>query len=190
LKLSIWIPNTQLQVADQLQHDSEQTQVVADYENISVYYNQWKWSQLDHPIQVPSLAPASAPLAVYPPTQLPAFSFKSDSSISSTVVCSPTAQPLLPPMAILNPNTQLAAWDQPQQTQVPVAADYKITQGSAIDTATRPTIIRPVELVVVQGVPGSPMDSPLREKKHACTMCHKRQVHFCFVLFFLPLCSS
>ena len=121
-------------------------------EDISVY-NQWNWSQPDHPI----LAPAP----VYP--QQPAFSVKS--TTSTAVVCSPTAQlPTPAAMAVLlNPNAQLA--DQ-QQTQ----ADFEIPQASVIQTA-RPTIIRSVEPVVaVQGVP----DSPSREKKHACTMCHKR----------------
>ena len=139
-------------------------------EDISVY-NQWNWSQPDHPI----LAPAP----VYP--QPPAFSVKSTSSTSS-VVCSPTAQlPTPAAMAVLlNPNAQLA--DQ-RQTQVP--ADFEIPQGSAIDIHTaRPTAIRPVEPVVaVQGVP----DSPSREKKHACTMCHKRQVvAFAFFFFSSP----
>ena len=126
-------------------------------EDLSVY-NQWNWSQPDQPI----LAPAP----VYP--QQPAFSVKSASTISSAVVCSPTAQlPTPAAMAVLlNPNAQLA--DQQHQTQVPT--DFEIPQGSAIHSA-RPAIIRPVEPVVaVQGVP----DSPSREKKHACTMCHKR----------------
>lgn len=133
-------------------------------EDISVY-NQWNWSHPDHPI----LAPAP----VYP--QPPAFSDKSPSSI---VVCSPTAQlPTPAAMAVLlNPNAQLA--DQHQ------TADFEIPQGSAIHTTARPAIIRPVEPVVaVQGVP----DSPSREKKHACTMCHKRQV---LLLLFLSFCTD
>lgn len=132
-------------------------------EDISVY-NQWNWSQPDHPI----LAPAP----VYP--QPPAFSVKSANSSSTAVVCSPTAQlPTPAAMAVLlNPNAQ-----HPTQ----VAADFEIPQGSAaIHTARPNTIIRPVEPVVaVQGVP----DSPSREKKHACTMCHKRQVPFDFSAF-------
>ena len=123
-------------------------------EDISVY-NQWNWSQPDHPI----LAPAP----VYP--QPSAFPDKSPGSI---VVCSPTAQlPTPAAMAVLlNPNAQLA--DQ-------TAADFEIQQGSA----PRPTVIRPVEPVVaVQNVP----DSPSREKKHACTMCHKRQVFFIIIV--------
>ena len=126
-------------------------------EDISVY-NQWNWSQPEQPI----LAPAP----VYPPHQS-AFSVKSTSSISSAVVCSPTAQlPTPAAMAVLlNPNAQLV--DQ-QHSQV--ATDFEIPQGSAIQTA-RPAIVRPVEPVVaVQVVP----ESPSREKKHACTMCHKR----------------
>jgi hypothetical protein len=79
--------------------------------------------------------------------------------------------PQQPAMAVLlNPNAQLA--DQQHQTQV--ATDFEIPQESAIHMA-RPTVIRPVAPVVaVQGVP----DSPSREKKNACTMCHKRQVLF------------
>ena len=130
-------------------------------EDLSVY-NQWNWSQHDQPI----LAPAP----VYPQQQQPAFSVKSasSSSLSSAVVCSPTAQlPTPAAMAVLlNPDARLAADQQHAQ----VATDFEIPQGSAMHTA-RPTIIRPVEPVVaVQGVP----DSPSREKKHACTMCHKR----------------
>ena len=120
-------------------------------EDISVY-NQWNWSQPDHPI----LAPAP----VYPTHS--AFPVKS----ANTVVCSPTAQlPTPAAMAVLlNPNAQLPDTQQPP-------ADFQIPQGSVIHTAARPTVIRPVEPVVaVQGVP----DSPSREKKHACTMCHKR----------------
>ena len=136
-------------------------------EDISVY-NQWNWSQPDHPI----LAPAP----VYP--HPPAFSVKSASS-----VCSPTAQlPTPAAMAVLlNPNAQLVdQQQQQQQTQAVMStADFEIPQGSAIHTA-RPTIIRPVEPVVaVQGVP----DSPSREKKHACTMCHKRQALSFLFLF-------
>jgi hypothetical protein len=126
-------------------------------EDISVY-NQWNWSQPDHPI----LAPAP----VYP--QPSAFSVKSTSS-----VCSPTAQlPTPAAMAVLlNPNAQLVDQQQQQIQAAMPTADFEIPQGSAIHTA-RPAIIRPVEPVVaVQGVP----DSPSREKKHACTMCHKRQ---------------
>ena len=133
-------------------------------EDISVY-NQWNWSQPDHPI----LAPAP----VYP--HQPPFSVKSPSNSisSSAVVCSPTAQlPTPAAMAVLlNPNAQLVDQQQQHPTQVPTT-DFEIPQRSAIHTV-RPTIIRPVEPVVaVQGVP----DSPSREKKHACTMCHKRQV--------------
>ena len=99
------------------------------------------------------------------------FSVKSaSSSISSAIVCSPTAQLLTPAlMAVLNPNAQLA--DQQYQMQV---ADFEIPQGSAIHTA-RPTVICP-------GIP----DFPLWEKKHACTMCHKQQV----LIFKKTLCSS
>ena len=119
-----------------------------------MYSNQWDWSQQqpsDHPIVV-------APAPIYP--QSSAFSVKSASDIS--VVCSPTAQlPTPAAMAVLlNPNAQLA--DQQAST------DF---EGHMSVTA-RP-VIRPVEPVVaVHGVP----DSPSREKKHACTMCHKRQV--------------
>jgi hypothetical protein len=127
-------------------------------EDISVY-NQWNWS---HPSDHPVVAPAP----VYP--QQPAFSVKS----ASTNICSPTAQlPTPAAMAVLlNPNAQLG--DQ-QQTQS--VTDFEIPQGSAIHTSVtvRP-VVRPVvePIVAVQGVP----DSPSREKKHACTMCHKRQV--------------
>ena len=127
-------------------------------EDISVYStssNQWNWTQPDPP------PPILAPAPLYPP-----FSLKSP---PPPLVCSPTAQlPTPAAMAVLlNPNAQHTDFDE-------------IPQGSAaaIHTTTtitaRPNVIRPVEPVVlaVQSVP----DSPSREKKHACTMCHKRQV--------------
>lgn len=130
-------------------------------EDISVY-NQWNWEQQQQ--QQPILAPAP----VYPHQSVKSAA----SSLSSAVVCSPTAQlPTPAAMAVLlNPNAE--------QQQQQISTDFEIPQGSAaIQTATRPAngaavIVRPpVEPVVaVQGVP----DSPSREKKHACTMCHKR----------------
>ena len=133
-------------------------------EDISVY-NQWNWSQPpDHPI--------IAPAPVYPQ---PAFSVK------TPTVCSPTAQlPTPAAMAVLlNPNAQLPDHQQ-------VAVDFEIPQPSAIHTSlTARPAVHPIEPVVpVQGVP----ESPSREKKHACTMCHKRQVPFLFLLFFFFFC--
>lgn len=135
-------------------------------EDIPVYSNQWNWAQpSDHPM-------VAQPAPIYPPPS--AFSVKSASNTTS-VVCSPTAQlPTPAAMAVLlNPNAQLA--DQhPQQQQTQVTAEFEIPQDhmsvTAMSVTARP-VIRPVEPVVaVHGVP----DSPSREKKHACTMCHKR----------------
>ena len=126
-------------------------------EDISV----WDWSQ-----QQQTVAVAPAPVAVYP--QPPASAFK-----SSTVVCSPTAQlPTPAAMAVLlNPNAQLDGGGDQQQQQQQQQTDYEIPQGHMARA------VRPVEPVVaVQGVP----DSPSREKKHACTMCHKRCFYFIF----------
>lgn len=127
-------------------------------EDISVY-DQWDWS--------PHIL---APAPVYPHTQ--PFSVKS--TRTSSLVCSPTAQlPTPAAMAVLlNPNAQqLGDHQQQQQQQLPLqVADYEIPQGHTASLTVRP--IRPVEPVtaVHQVVP----DSPSREKKHACTMCHKR----------------
>lgn len=129
-------------------------------EDISVYNNQWNWTQPDQPTIL-------APAPVYP-HQTVKNSATINSLSSAVAVCSqqPTAQlPTPAAMAVLlNPNLQ---------------TDFEIPQGSeeaesVIQTVTRPAVMLrpPVEPVVaaVQSVP----DSPSREKKHACTMCHKR----------------
>lgn len=147
-------------------------------EDISVY-NQWDWSPAAHPIV--------APAPVYPPPQVFSSVKSNRNPPSSSTVCSPTAQlPTPAAMAVLlNPNGRSSQvgdhqhhQHQQQQSQL---ADYEIPQGSAMmishHTSVTARPIRPVEPVVaVQGVP----DSPSREKKHACTMCHKRQVLFFF----------
>ena len=118
-----------------------------------MYNNQWNWSQPDQPTIL-------APAPVYP-HQAVKNSATINSLSSAVAVCSQSQQPQQLPtpaaMAVLlNPNLQ---------------TDFEIPQGSSsvIQTVTRPA--PPVEPVVaVQSVP----DSPSREKKHACTMCHKR----------------
>ena len=155
-------------------------------EDISVY-NQWDWSPT---VATAVPTPVSAPAPIYPSPQQPTFSpsvkssnrnppppsssSSSSSPSSSSVLCSPTAQlPTPAAMAVLlNPNVN-------RSSQVAETVDYvEIPQPSAIPVSSvtaRP--IRPVEPVVaVQGVP----DSPSREKKHACTMCHKRYYFFSF----------
>ncbi|KAF8798291.1 hypothetical protein BYT27DRAFT_7203402 [Phlegmacium glaucopus] len=151
-------------------------------EDISVY-NQWDWSQTAHPIVAPAPPPVYPPPPPQPPQVFPSSSsVKSARNPSTSIVCSPTAQlPTPAAMAVLlNPNgrsTQIGDQQHQQQEQQEsssqMAADYEIPQGSAAAIISHHTVrpIRPVEPVVaVQGVP----DSPSREKKHACTMCHKR----------------
>ena len=137
-------------------------------EDISVYNqsSSWDWSSTAHPILAP--APVYQPPPLEPPV-------KSARNPSTSFVCSPTAQlPTPAAMAVLlNPNSRSSQLGDQQQQQ-PQMADYEIPQGSAIishHTSVTARPIRPIEPVVaVQGVP----DSPSREKKHACTMCHKR----------------
>ena len=130
-------------------------------EDISVYNNQWNWSQPDQPTIL-------APAPVYP-HQAVKNSATINSLSSAVAVCSHSQPQQLPTPAamavLLNPNLQ---------------TDFEIPQGSSseaesvVQTVTRPAVMMrpPVEPVVVavQSVP----DSPSREKKHACTMCHKR----------------
>jgi hypothetical protein len=133
-------------------------------EGIANYQQPWQWTPTTvHGHAAPMSAPLDPNLS----------SFKSATMNPAGVVRSPAAQlPTPAAMAVLlNPNAQSKiTLPRPPPMTMPRAAD-----GARQPASTRPTHQEP-------GVGTQSMtDSFLREKKHACTMCHKRSVRILFL---------
>lgn len=133
-------------------------------EDISVYQQPtWDWTGLQ-------AGEITAPAPVYAAQREPDFFGTKSPATMGSAVRSPVAQlPTPAAMAVLlNPNGR--SEDEPSQI------GYSIPSGSAL-VANRPsaTATRPTRLVepVVSSQECVP-ESLSREKKHACTMCHKR----------------
>ena len=112
-----------------------------------------------------------APAPVYPqPLEPEYFGVKNPGNNQTSIVRSPAAQlPTPAAMAVLlNPNGR--SEEEPLQSgfEIPPGSTVQSSQGTA--TSSRHVTTRPVEsAVATQGV-----SELSREKKHACTMCHKR----------------
>ncbi|KAF8168498.1 hypothetical protein B0H34DRAFT_685784 [Crassisporium funariophilum] len=144
---------------------SSNTNFVAP-EDISVYQQQqtWDWTGVsNHAIVAP------APIYPAPVAESPAYlGIKSSRNQGSSVVRSPAAQlPTPAAMAILlNPNARSEGELSQSGYEIPSGSTVAVSHHTA--TAMRPSIHPAVEPVLA--VP----DCLSREKKHACTMCHKR----------------
>ncbi|KAF8627282.1 hypothetical protein AX17_006327 [Amanita inopinata Kibby_2008] len=126
-----------------------------------VGYHQQPWRWPDNPVQG-APAPMSAPF--YPELDGP------KNSLDYSFVGSAAATTQLPTPAamavMLNHNTQPDIRHSQASYQAPLPSSQVTTQASA-------TAARPIRTDLVPGLHSVP-DSQSREKKHACTMCHKR----------------
>jgi hypothetical protein len=111
-----------------------------------------------------------APAPVYPqPLEPEYFGVKNPGNNQTSIVRSPAAQlPTPAAMAVLlNPNGR--SEEEPSQSgfEIPPGSTVQSSHGTATNNRH---VTRPVEsAVAAQGV-----SELSREKKHACTMCHKR----------------
>jgi len=113
-----------------------------------------------------------APAPVYPqPLETDYFGVKSPGNNQMSIVRSPAAQlPTPAAMAVLlNPNGSRSEEEELSQSGFEIPPGSTVHSSHGTGSSSR-HVTRPVEsAVAIQGV-----SELSREKKHACTMCHKR----------------
>ncbi|KAG5651100.1 hypothetical protein H0H81_009856 [Sphagnurus paluster] len=146
--------------------------------------NRWRWRNPSESLHGLPLAP----LPRGPPLQIPQHDFAAikTSSVEYATephVLSPAAQlPTPASMAILlNPNSQSAANSPRVSYQAPLSTSTRDAQAQLhqpiiqLSSIGRDPSAQPNVMVAL------PVESLSREKKHGCTMCHKRHVRRCIL---------
>ncbi|KAK2459788.1 hypothetical protein APHAL10511_008220 [Amanita phalloides] len=136
-------------------------------EDILAYQQSWQWSDTtmhDTSVPIPGPMYSSADIVKNPVD----YSFM---DVSTPIAHLPT-----PAMAITGMHSHSSQVDVRNHSQM----SYQ-ESSSQISTQTPATVVRTSRTESGPGIYAVP-DSQLREKKHACTMCHKRSVKYQFLV--------